>query len=128
MLDVKHLNVPNMQEIRKGENTFTPLCVLMTVVSPMSFRNTDRSHFAAANAPFLQNTSQATRITSAMYTEKSLRVESLSTVHTAHSRQTRELWRHMLNYFMCSRCEKTVGIHKERCWERETIRILIEPG
>lgn len=100
---------------------------MMLFFSLISFRNTDQSHFAAQSAPFLPNTTQATRITSAMYTGKSLRAKFCSTVHTAHSLQARELWRRMLKYSTYQvQHGRIMGAQRElRC--KRTKCILIEP-
>lgn len=93
----------------------------------MFVRNTDQSHFAAQSARFLPNTTQATRITSAMYTGKSLTVKFCSTVHTAHSPQARGLWRHMLKYSTYPvQPDRTMGVHRELHCRRRTNHILIE--
>lgn len=102
------------------------ILMLLFFSSLMSFRNTDQSHFAAQSAPFLPNTTQATRITSAMYTGKSLRVKFCSTVHTARSPQAKEFWRRMLKYSTYPvRRGRIMEPHRELLWERRTKRFLI---
>lgn len=104
-------------------------CIYLNVVifALMSFRNTDQSHFAAQSAAFLPNTTQATRITSAQYTEKSLTAKFCSTVRTAHSLQARELWRRMLKYSTYRvQHGRIMGAHRELCCTRRPKRILIE--
>lgn len=65
---------------------------------PISFRVTDLSHFAAQSVHSLPNTTQDTRTTSAMYTGISLTAVFCSTALTAHSLQTRKLWRRISKY------------------------------
>lgn len=94
----------------------------------MSVRNIDQSHFAAQSAHFLPSTTQATRITSVMYTGKSLRVKFCSTVHTAHSLQARELWRRTLKYSIYPvHHDRIMGAFRELHYKRRTNHILIEP-
>lgn len=105
----------------------TALCHNAIVSLLISFRSTDQSHFAAQSAHFLPNTTQATRITSAMFTEKSLRVKSCSTVHTAHSPRVRELWRRMLKYSTCPHQHvRTMETHRELHLQRRTNPIWTE--
>lgn len=89
------------------------------------FRNIDQSHFVALSARFLPNTTQATRITSAMFTEVSLRAKFCSTVRTAHSSQARGLWRRTSKYSTSpAQPGRIMGTCQEPPWQRTKCTLI----